>query len=161
MPDKGRYYRVYEFMTRSLGLSGVCLLLYARVFHFSYEPGSGGFFESRANTAEVLGVTVRAVIRSCQSLVSQGLIYEDGRHETPAGRTTKVYRVVREVAEAAMADTGERGSGETCSPEDMSRNSASRGEQSSPSPLKKVQPRTYRDNRNRRREGGRFAKYAR
>ena len=159
MPDKGRYYRVYEFMTRQMGLSGISLQLYAKIFHFSYEPGSEGFFESRATTAESLGVTGRAVIAASNALVFEGLIYEDGHHETPAGRTTKVYRVVRERADAAMTAMAEGGSGEGTSSEDSARTVRSRGEQTSHAPLKEVQPRTYIENRNKRKEESRFAKY--
>lgn len=52
-----RFLKVYEFMISDLGLSGVQLLLFARIFGFSAPEAEGCFYESRARTAE--GATTR------------------------------------------------------------------------------------------------------
>lgn len=66
----------HRFMWRDLSLSGVTLLVYARIYGF-YRDG-GGFYESRASTAEFLGTTPRTVTRAIDELLAAGLIREAG-----------------------------------------------------------------------------------
>ena len=109
-----RFLKVYEFMTHDLGLQGVQLLIYARIFGFS-GTGDGAFYESRKSTAEYLGVTERAVTKCLKALVEKGLVLECGRHRLPSGRSTKQY--VANVA--ALVDAGildDSFKGERCSP---------------------------------------------
>lgn len=111
-----RFLKVYEFMTRDLGLQGVQLLLYARIFGFSdSDDGEGSFYESRRSTADYLGVTERAVTKCLKALVEKGLVLECGRHRLPSGRSTKRY-----VANmAALVNAGildDSPIGERCSP---------------------------------------------
>lgn len=162
MPEKGCYYRVYEFMTRQLGLSGAKLQVYARIFHFSYEADSGGFFESRTSTAQFLGITTRAVIQVCNSLVKDGLVYEDGVRTNSKGKTTKIYRVTRGMADAAMERLSacEGISPEKISAEFFGASEEGRGEKPSHVSLNNLQTRKEGEKKPMKREGGsRFAKY--
>ena len=52
---------VREFMTRGLGLTGLPLLVYARIYGFC-ESGSP-YFESKAHLGKILGVDTRSVVR--------------------------------------------------------------------------------------------------
>lgn len=86
-----RFLKVYEFMISDLGLSGVQLLLFARIFGFSAPEADGCFYESRARTAECLGVTERAVSKCMRGLLDKGLVLECGRHRLANGRCTRCY----------------------------------------------------------------------
>lgn len=79
----------HRFMWRDLSLSGVTLLVYARIYGFCRD--GGGFYESRASTAEFLGTTPRTVTRAIDELLAAGLIREAGSHETGTGRKTRCY----------------------------------------------------------------------
>lgn len=79
----------HRFMWRDLGLSGVTLLVYARIYGFCRDGGE--FYESRASTADFLGTTPRTVTRAVDELLEAGLIREAGTRETGAGRRTRRY----------------------------------------------------------------------
>lgn len=81
----------HRFMWRDYGLSGVTLLVYARIYGFCRDGGE--FYESRAATADFLGTTPRTVTRAIDELLVAGVIREAGFHETPAGRRTRCYRL--------------------------------------------------------------------
>lgn len=80
---------VREFMTRGLGLTGLPLLVYARIYGFC-ESGSP-YFESKAHLGKILGVDTRSVVRAVRKLEEAGLVFEVGRQELSKGRETKVY----------------------------------------------------------------------
>lgn len=79
---------VRRWMWRELDLAGVALLVFARVWSFCRE-GSGEFYESKARTAEVLGVSEREVYRSFAALTGRGYVVAVGRTR----RGAKRYRV--------------------------------------------------------------------
>lgn len=83
---------LHRFMMNELGLSGVPLLVYARIYGFA---SSGlDFFESKAHIAAFLNVTERSVYRAFGDLVSRGLIEERGYRRHPGGIETKRYSIV-------------------------------------------------------------------
>ena len=88
-----RFLKVYEFMISDLGLTGVQLLLFARIFGFSVSEAGGCFYESRARTAECLGVTERAVTKCLRGLLEKEFVLECGKHRLSNGRCTKCYMV--------------------------------------------------------------------
>lgn len=82
------YVKVYRFMGSVLGLSGLELLVFARVFGFT--ACGRPFYESRSKTAAFFGKSRRAVISAVGSLVDKGLIVEEPAADE--GRSgTKVY----------------------------------------------------------------------
>lgn len=81
----------HRFMWRDHGLSGVTLMVYARIYGFCRDGGE--FYESREATAEFLGTSARTVTRAIDALVKEGLIRETGTRETPGGRRTRCYRL--------------------------------------------------------------------
>ena len=91
---------VYRFMWDSFELTGVTLLVYARVFCHCRDSGKC-FCESRADTARYLGVTERAVTRAIGTLTKGGLLIESKAGNGPKGRCTRSYRV--DVSKVAMA----------------------------------------------------------
>ena len=99
---------VREFMTRGLGLTGLPLLVYARIYGFC-ESGSP-YFESKAHLGKILGVDTRSVVRAVRKLEEVGLVFEVGRQELSKGRETKVYRID---FEAARRRRGNRGAGQS------------------------------------------------
>lgn len=90
--DPTSFVVVYRFMWDYLGLSGIPLLLYARIFGFCRGP-EGCFYESRPNTAAFLGVSERTVYRAMATLTTSDLVVEVGTHVVSRGVQTKVYRV--------------------------------------------------------------------
>ncbi len=96
---------VREFMTRGLGLSGLPLLVYARIYGFC---GSGSpYYESKAHLGKILGADTRSIVRAVRKLEEAGLVFEVGRQELSKGRETKIYRIdfaaVRRAKEAVGA----------------------------------------------------------
>lgn len=87
---------IHPFMWRELGLKGIQLLVFARVYGFC--KGGGTFFESRHNTASYLGISERSVIRAIGELEERGLIYERGGNWLPDGYATRNY----ELGESAL-----------------------------------------------------------
>lgn len=90
-PNEDRYIVVREFMTRGLGLAGLPLLVYARIYGFC--SGGGTCFESKKSMSELLRVDERSVYRAIKTLKALGLIEEVGTHSTPGGHETKAYAV--------------------------------------------------------------------
>lgn len=82
---------VSRFMMTDLELTGIPLLVYARIFGF--EVRGEGFYEAKANLARFLGTTERSVYRAFADLLEQGLILEHGESSTPNGRKTKSYGI--------------------------------------------------------------------
>lgn len=78
MPDartpRASFIIIHEFMMQDLKLSGVELLLYARIFGFS--AAGRDFYESKKNTAKYFGVSSRSVFNACGVLVYRKLIYQ-------------------------------------------------------------------------------------
>lgn len=88
---KGCYVKVYQFMCSALGLSGVELLVFARVFGFTLSGLP--FYESRAKTAEFFGCTRRAVIAAVGNLTEKGLIIEAASDRSSRSGCNKEYVV--------------------------------------------------------------------
>ena len=81
-------------MMADLGLSGLPLLVYARIFGFC-DAGCG-YFESKGGLARFLNVQERSVHRAIRDLLDRGLIEECGVHALACRHATKRYRIVRE-----------------------------------------------------------------
>lgn len=86
---KGCYVKVYQFMCSDLGLSGVELLVFARIFGFTLSGLP--FYESRAKTAEFFGCTRRAVITAVGKLTEKGLIIETVSERSSRSGCNKEY----------------------------------------------------------------------
>lgn len=93
-PSPREFATVRHFMMADLGLSGLPLLVYARIFGFC-DAGCG-YFESKGGLARFLNVQERSVHRAIRNLLDQGLIEECGVHAPARGHATKRYRIVRE-----------------------------------------------------------------
>lgn len=91
-PAEERFIVVYQFMWKSLGLSGVTLSVFARIYGFCRD-GTSEFYESRTKTAEFLGTTTRTVTRSVNELVSRSLVVQTGTRTSPSGNVTRSYRL--------------------------------------------------------------------
>lgn len=102
---KGGFVVVHEFMWKDLGLTGVALLVYARVFGFC-RHGSGDFYESKAKTAAFFGINERTVFRAMKELIERGLLIEVGTYELGNGRRTKAYRVRQATIPACLRQSG-------------------------------------------------------
>lgn len=102
---KGGFVVVHEFMWKDLGLAGVALLVYARVFGFC-RHGSGDFYESKAKTAAFFGINERTVFRAMKELIERGLLVEVGTYELGNGRRTKAYRVRQAAIPAHLRQSG-------------------------------------------------------
>ena len=136
---------VRESMFQELGLSGVQLLLYARICGFCADEGSAGFYESRAKTAEYFRISERAVVKAMKALIEKGLVVERGTYRLSNGRCTKRYYAVRD-----GCATGERSSPEA----------AATGEESSAARLNEVRPISKGISKGaERKKGSRYARY--
>lgn len=93
-PSPREFTAVRHFMMADLGLSGLPLLVYARIFGFC--DGGCGYFESKGNLARFLNVQERSAHRAIRDLLDRGLIEECGVHAPARGHATKRYRIVRE-----------------------------------------------------------------
>lgn len=93
-PSPREFTAVRHFMMADLGLSGLSLLVYARIFGFC-DAGCG-YFESKGGLARFLNVQERSVHRAIRDLLDRGLIEECGVHSPARGHATKRYRIVRE-----------------------------------------------------------------
>ena len=93
-PSPREFTAVRHFMMADLGLSGLPLLVYARIFGFC-DAGCG-YFESKGGLARFLNVQERSAYRAIRDLLEQGLIEECGVHAPARGHATKRYRIVRE-----------------------------------------------------------------
>ena len=93
-PSPREFTAVRHFMMADLGLSGLPLLVYARIFGFC-DAGCD-YFESKGGLARFLNVQERSAHRAIRDLLDRGLIEECGVHSPARGHTTKRYRIVRE-----------------------------------------------------------------
>ena len=94
------YVKVYGFMGSVLGLSGLELNVFARIFGFT---ACGRFFyESRAKTAAFFGSSRRAVITAVGKLEARGLIIEEPSDEDARTGNTKAYVVNLELVAQAL-----------------------------------------------------------
>lgn len=93
-PSPREFTAVRHFMMADLGLSGLPLLVYARIFGFC--DGGCDYFESKGNLARFLNVQERSAHRAIRDLLDRGLIEECGVHVPARGHATKRYRIVRE-----------------------------------------------------------------
>jgi hypothetical protein len=93
-PASERFIVVYRFMWHRLGLDGVTLRVFARIYGFC-KDGDSEFFESRSATAEFLGTTPRTVTRSINELVERGLIEQVGVRASASGNVTRSYRLTK------------------------------------------------------------------
>lgn len=93
-------------MVRDLGLKGVELLVFARIYGFCRCRLD--FFESRQGTANFLGMTRRSVIKAMIGLVEKGLIVETGKSGGHPN-STKRYTVARRLLEptACCSESGQ------------------------------------------------------
>lgn len=89
-PAPERFLVVYRFMWDELGLDGITLRVFSRIYGFCRD-GRSEFYESRASTAEFLGTTPRTVTRSINELLEKGLIVQTGLHQAPSGNATRSY----------------------------------------------------------------------
>ena len=83
---------IHPFMMHELGLSGVPLLLFARIYGFC-ATGARDFYESKSTTARFLNVNVRSVFRAMNELVDRGYVVEVGSFQTSNITSSKVYRL--------------------------------------------------------------------
>ena len=83
---------LHGFMMKGMGLSGVPLLVFARIYGFN----SAGldFYESKPHLASFLNTTEMSVYRAFSDLLEKGLIQESGSHRHASGAETKCYSVV-------------------------------------------------------------------
>lgn len=88
----GPFLIIHRFMWSEMGLSGVTLHVYARIYGFCHD-GGGRFYESRSATARFLGTTSRTVSRSVAELLACGLIHEEGEHVNANGSVTRSYGI--------------------------------------------------------------------
>lgn len=93
-PASERFIVVYRFMWQRLGLDGVALRVFARIYGFC-KDGDSEFFESRSATADFLGTTPRTVTRSINELVKRGLIEQVGVRTSASGNVTRSYRLTK------------------------------------------------------------------
>ena len=77
-PSPREFTTVRHFMMADLGLSGLPLLVYARIFGFC-DAGCG-YFESKGGLARFLNVQERSAYRAIRDLLDQGLIEECGEN---------------------------------------------------------------------------------
>ena len=89
---------LHGFMMKGMGLSGVPLLVFARIYGFN----SAGldFYESKPHLASFLNTTERSVYRAFSDLLEKGLIQESGSHRHASGAetmffTTTIFRISR------------------------------------------------------------------
>ena len=81
-PSPREFTAVRHFMMADLGLSGLPLLVYARIFGFC-DAGCD-YFESKGGLARFLNVQERSAHRAISDLLDRGLIEECGVH-APSG----------------------------------------------------------------------------
>lgn len=135
-------------MMKDLGLSGVPLLVFARIYGFN----SAGFqfYESKPHLAAFLNVTERSVYRAFSELVGKGLIREDGSHQLTESAETKRYSVVWSAVPARARgpdDTDERSPDRMSPPEKMSARRDPGGDEMSGTALTNCQPIRKADNK--------------
>ena len=95
------YVKVYGFMGSVLGLSGLELNIFARIFGFTACGRS--FYESRAKTAAVLRQFSSRGHHGGGKVRGQGLIIEEPSDEEASTGNTKAYVVNLELVAQALA----------------------------------------------------------
>ena len=70
------YYIVFRWMRTALGLSGNELNAFALVYSYS-QDGQGCYYGSLAETAELLGVSVRTARELLHGLAEKGLLVKE------------------------------------------------------------------------------------
>lgn len=90
---------LYPFMWRDLDLRGIELLVFARAYGFCKRGGS--FYESRARTADYLGISERSVTRAMGALVERDVLIDLDPFASLDGVSTRTYVISDWVAEIA------------------------------------------------------------
>ena len=108
--DNGRaspepYIAVYRFMADDMGLSGLQLLIYARIFGF-WASGLD-YYESKGSLAAFLGANQRSVFRAMADLCKRGLIEDVGEWRSPNGSSTRRYSIAVKALPARIRHHGE------------------------------------------------------
>lgn len=99
------YIAVYRFMSDDMGLSGLQLLIYARIFGF-WSSGLD-YYESKSNLSAFLGANQRSVFRAMADLCKQGFIEDVGEFRSPNGSSTRRYSIVASAIPARIKHHGE------------------------------------------------------
>lgn len=150
----GEFIVLHQFMMKELGLSGVPLLVYARIYGFN--SAQLDFYESKAHLAEFLSTTSRSIYRAFNELIGRGLIRDEGFYRHPGGIETKRYSVVWSAipARARGPDPDKTSSydemsppGETSPPEILSGQTPGNGDEMSGGHLTDCQPIRKADNK--------------
>lgn len=138
----GEFIVLHQFMMKELGLSGVPLLVYARIYGFN--SARLDFYESKAHLAEFLSTTSRSIYRAFNELIGRGLIRDEGFYRNPGGIETKRYSVVWSAipARARGPDPDK-----TSSPEILSGQTPGNGDEMSGGHLTDCQPIRKADNK--------------
>ena len=151
-------------MWKELGLSGVALLLFARIYGFCKSGGT--YFESRKKAADYLNVSERAIIKAINALQDKGLVVEIGTHALKSGRRTKVFAIPGMTPRGEPTGPNCHSGSELCgeaslSPEQSSSEKGSSDESHVATGVNKVHPTKASNNKGIDREGleDRFAKY--
>ena len=139
----GEFIVLHQFMMKELGLSGVPLLVYARIYGFN--SARLDFYESKAHLAEFLSTTSRSIYRAFNELIGRGLIRDEGFYRNPGGIETKRYSVVWSAipARARGPDPDK-----TSSPEILPGQTPGNGDEMSGGHLTDCQPIRKADNKN-------------
>ena len=149
-PSPREFTAVRHFMMADLGLSGLPLLVYARIFGFC-DAGCD-YFESKGSLARFLNVQERSAYRAIRDLLDQGLIEECGVHASARGHPTKRYRIVRErLPLGALANPDEPSGFRARKGDEMSGFSARTPDEMTGKPLTICHPIRKRDNEDFRR----------
>ena len=149
-PSPREFTAVRHFMMADLGLSGLPLLVYARIFGFC-DAGCD-YFESKGGLARFLNVQERSAYRAIRDLLDQGLIEECGVHAPARGHATKRYRIVRErLPPGALANPDETPGFPARKGDELSGFAARTPDEMTGKPLTVCHPISKRDNEDFRR----------
>lgn len=99
------YIAVYRFMSDDMGLSGLQLLIYARIFGF-WTSGLD-YYESKGSLSAFLGANQRSVFRAMADLCKRGLIEDVGEWRGPNGSSTRRYSIVASALPVRIKRHGE------------------------------------------------------
>lgn len=133
-PASERFIVVYRFMWQKLGLDGVTLRVFARIYGFCRD-GNFEFYESRSATAEFLGTTPRTVTRSINKLVDKGLIEQVGVRASSSGNVTRSYQLTKLTHSEPPPPDQMSSHDEMSPPDDVSPQEASNPDGSSGAPV--------------------------
>lgn len=105
---------VWDFMGQELGLKGVDLVVYARIFGF-HQAGRD-YYEGKHSAAAFFGVSDRAVFDAVTRLKAKGLIEETDPCAEAVRIGSKCYRpAYGPLAEAGVLPTGSEGTADAAS----------------------------------------------